>query len=141
MLESPSGTPNTPICPPGLNCVLLSQAGPWLCTQYCDPLAPDCDEGLGCYWASTHFDCIFTAENIPTGEPCGYINDCAPGNLCADAAVLPSCVGSACCTKYCNLPDGDAGCVEQPGTACVPFFEQGMAPDGFEHVGVCVLPG
>jgi hypothetical protein len=136
-----TGSADTPQCPPGSSC-LVGQEG-WLavCELTCDPIAQDCNEGLGCYWASSQFNCVFTTDDIPTGEPCGYLNDCAPGHLCADATALPSCAGSACCTQYCNLPDGDAGCVAQPGTVCTAFFEMGMVPDGYEHVGVCIIPG
>jgi hypothetical protein len=135
------GSADMPFCQDGLSCEFYaSESDIFLCIDPCDPVVQDCDEGLGCYWANTDFNCIFTAEDIPTGEPCGYLNDCAAGHLCADAAVLPDCAGSACCTQWCNLPDGDAGCVAQPGTVCAAFFEMGMVPAGYEHVGVCVLP-
>jgi hypothetical protein len=127
------------VCPPGSTCSVNQEFG--FCEPTCDPIAQDCNGGLGCYWANSQFNCIFTTEDIPAGEPCGYINDCAPGHLCADAASQPSCAGSACCTQWCNLPDGDAGCVTQPGTVCAAFFEMGMVPEGYEHVGVCILPG
>ncbi len=135
-----TGSPDMPQCPFGSSCTISGDGALAVCIPSCDPVAQDCNEGDGCYWANTQFRCIFIADDIPTGEPCGYINDCAPGHLCAYAATLPSCAGSACCTQYCNLPDGDAGCVAQPGTACVSFFEQGMVPEGLEHVGVCILP-
>ena len=40
-------------------------------------------------------------QDIPTGEPCGFINDCVAGNICQDATVLPACNGAACCASYC----------------------------------------
>jgi hypothetical protein len=136
------GTSDTPVCPPGTHCPIMAEGSIILCIPTCDPLAQDCDEGLGCFWGpGSAFLCLVTTENIPTGEPCGAVNDCAPGNLCTDATALPSCAGAACCSQYCNLPDGDAGCVAQPGTVCTAFFEMGTAPAGYEHVGVCIIPG
>ena len=132
------GTYDVLECPENSSCVWAGNST--LCIPACDPIAQDCGPGLGCFWGNTMFGCNDTAGNIPTGQPCGYINDCVPGDFCVDAATLPSCAGSACCTQFCNLPEGDAGCVEQPGTACMPFYEPGMAPEGFEHVGVCILP-
>jgi hypothetical protein len=135
-----TGTPDMPECLPGASCILNDNGSLALCLPGCDPVVQDCGEELACYWGGAMFECIFTSENIPTGEPCGFVNDCAPGHLCADAAALPSCAGSACCTQYCNLLDGDAGCSAQPGTACVSFFDEGRAPVGYEHIGACVLP-
>ncbi len=135
-----TGTADMPQCPPGSTCFLDAGGVFANCAPDCDPVAQECGEGLGCFWAGILFDCYVSVVTLPTGQPCGYINDCAPGHLCADAASLPSCAGSACCTQYCNLPDGDAGCVAQPGTACLSFFDEGMAPPAYEHVGVCVVP-
>lgn len=135
------GTADTPLCPPGTFCPIMAEGSLILCIPTCDPIAQDCDEGLGCFWGSYAFLCIVPTEDIPAGEPCGYLNDCALGHLCVDATALPSCAGSACCTQFCNLPDGDAGCVAQPGTVCAAFFEMGMAPEDYEHVGLCIIPG
>ncbi len=132
------GTADNPICPMSTSCIIINEGSINLCIANCDPLLQDCGAGLGCFWANTAFSCIFTAGEIPPNEPCGYINDCAPGNLCADAASLPSCAGSACCTPFCDL--ADPACATM-GTECVTFFEEGMAPPGYEDVGVCVLPG
>jgi hypothetical protein len=136
-----TGSAENPLCENGSNCTLSGDGPLALCLPTCDPLVQDCDEGYGCYWGNFDFNCITASQNIPTGEPCGFVNDCTPGHLCVDAAALPSCAGASCCTSYCNLPDGDAGCVAQPGTACVSFFEEGTAPEGLEHVGVCLVPG
>jgi hypothetical protein len=131
------GTADAPICDPGSSCIIANDGSVTLCLTTCDPLLQDCSDGLACFWANTDFNCIFTTQNIPTGEPCGFINDCAAGNLCTDAANLPVCNGSACCASYCDLTDPTCG-VE--GTECVTFFEEGMAPPGYEDIGVCILP-
>jgi hypothetical protein len=132
------GTADNPICEPLTSCVIANEGSITLCIATCDPLLQDCAEGLGCFWAVEDFNCVFTTDEIPTGEPCGYINDCSPGNLCADAATLPSCNGSACCAPYCDLSSPSCSIAE---TECVTFFEEGLAPPGYEDVGVCILPG
>ena len=108
-----------------------------LCIALCDPLIQDCGAGLGCFVTGSDFNCVFTTDEVPMGEPCGYINDCAPGNFCADAASLPSCDGSACCASFCNLEDPLCLLAQ---TECVSFFDEGMALPGFEDVGVCIVP-
>jgi hypothetical protein len=135
-----TGAADAPQCPPAASCFIDGNGSIVICLPDCDPLTQDCDEGHGCYWANMQFSCMAMTENIPTSEPCGALADCEPGHVCADAAALPNCAGAACCTRYCNLLDGDAGCVAQPGTACVPFFDEGRAPLGDEHVGVCIVP-
>jgi hypothetical protein len=62
------------------------------------------------------------------------------GNICLDATVVPDCLGSACCSSFCNINLGPEQCDALPGTACVSFFEPGLAPIGYEHVGVCIVP-
>lgn len=109
---------------------------PALCLATCDPLAQDCGPGLGCFWEIGVFLCLDTIEHVPTGQPCAVDYDCAPGNYCAPDWSLPSCAGSDCCTKFCNLPEGDADCAAQPGTTCAPFFE--LPLQGQEHIGFCV---
>jgi hypothetical protein len=135
-----SGTADMPECPPSSSCSISGAGVVNLCIPSCDPILQDCNGGLACYWANTDFSCIFTTSDIPPGEPCGFINDCVAGTSCMTADVLPSCVGAACCTPWCQLGAGDQVCDAVPGTSCVPFFEQDMAPPGYEHVGVCLVP-
>jgi hypothetical protein len=134
-----TGTADTPECPEGTWAFYLGDVM-CLCIETCDPIEQDCGEGLACFWANNGFNCIFTTQDIPAGEPCGFINDCAAGLGCLTAEVLPSCAGSACCSAWCQLGAGDQQCEVLPGTTCVSFFEEGMAPPGYEHVGVCIVP-
>ncbi len=134
-----TGTPAEPMCPAMTQCTITNEGVLVLCIPTCDPLVQDCGAGQGCYWANTNFHCLPVSEDIPTGEPCGFANDCAAGNLCVDAVNLPMCMGAACCAGYCDLSLGDADCAGQPGTVCVSFFEQGMAPPEYQDVGVCLL--
>ena len=132
------GTADSPTCDPGTSCLIANDGSITLCIQTCDPLLQDCGDGLACFWANNDFQCIFTTQDIPTGEPCGYINDCVAGNICLDATVVPDCAGSACCGNFCDLTDPTC---TVGGTECTAFFEEGMAPPGYENVGVCILPG
>src|SRR5690606_27152106 len=55
-VEFCSGSPDDPMCSVGSSCVITSSAIP-LCLDQCDPLAQDCADGLGCYWATEAFLC------------------------------------------------------------------------------------
>jgi hypothetical protein len=134
------GSPDGPICPADSQCPISGDGTINVCLTTCDPIAQGCRDGLGCYWASSEFLCVVSLDDIPSGEPCGFINDCAPGLGCFTAEVLPDCDGSACCSPFCDLELGDQHCASLPGTSCSSFFEQGTAPPGYEHVGVCILP-
>jgi hypothetical protein len=132
------GTPQNPICDPGYNCSISNEGSLNLCLPACNPLLQDCDiEGAGCFWDGALFNCD-PAGDIPEGEPCGYINDCSPGMLCANADSLPACAGASCCAGFCDMDDPNC---QIAGTECVAFFEEGAAIPGLENVGVCVLPG
>lgn len=133
------GNADNPMCPAGSSCSLDSDGAWAFCFVTCDPVAQDCGPGLGCYWANVEFTCTFTS-NIPAGEPCGLVNDCAPGLACVPADLLPICSDTACCARFCYLSLGDSQCDATPGTACLPFFEEGMAPPGEEDIGVCIVP-
>jgi hypothetical protein len=133
------GTADDPICAPDTSCLIANDGSINLCVATCDPLLQNCNAGLACFWAANNFNCIFTTQDIPLGEACGYINDCAMGLGCLNADVLPDCNGSACCGSWCSVSEG-AACAA-PGTECTAFFEEGMAPPTYEDVGVCILPG
>ena len=133
-----TGTADDPVCPPDTSCLIANDGSINMCIQTCDPLLQDCGAGLACFWANNDFNCIFTTQDIPLGEPCGFINDCAPGLGCLSAEVMPNCNGSACCGSFCDLTAADC---PQEGTECTEFFEEGMAPPGYEDVGVCIIPG
>ena len=135
------GSADDPICENGNICRIVNDGVITVCLPPCDPLLQDCGEGLGCYWSggSQTFQCIIVAgSGIPTGDPCGFNNDCAPGNFCAAADVLNSCDGSACCAAFCDLNDDPTTCTD--GYSCVPFFDMGQAPPMYESLGLCILP-
>ena len=134
-----TGSPDDPICDPGYGCSIANNGSITLCLLSCDPLLQDCPvEGESCFYDfSGNFVCAFETQNLGAGEPCGFINDCAGGNLCLGAEVLLDCNGSACCTPYCDLSDP----VCPPGLECQPLFEEGTAPPEYVDVGVCIIPG
>jgi hypothetical protein len=133
-----NGTPDTPQCPDAFNCSVANDGSLPLCVYRCDPLLQDCQlDNTGCFWDGAKFNCDPAGELLEN-EACGYINDCAPGHLCVEATSLPECIGSACCTSFCELADPNC---QLAGTECIAFFDAGTAPPGLENTGICALPG
>ena len=131
-----TGSPDVPMCPGGSSCSISCDGSLTVCIPNCDPLEQDC-LGTGCYWDGSDFSCIFTTQDLEEGESCGFINDCKPGLMCASGEFVPGCEGSACCAAFCDIA---AVSCSLEGTECVPFFEDGLAPEGQEHIGVCIDP-
>jgi hypothetical protein len=49
------------------------------------------------------------------------------------------CEGATgCCSPLCDLTDPMPPCL--PDQVCLPWYEAGMAPAGYENVGACALP-
>lgn len=66
-----------------------------VCLPDCDPLAQDCGEPeQGCYLSRP--PACLPAGNTAWGEPCGAVNDCAPGLVCI---LLP---GEFTCRSLCG---------------------------------------
>ena len=133
------GSADDPECPEASACLISGSGSIGYCIPTCDPLLQDCGPGLACYWSS-NFNCIFTTEDIPLGEPCGFVNDCAGGLTCVTAEVVPDCAGAACCSNWCDLGGLPDQCDGLAGTECVPYFPEDGAPPGYEHIGICILP-
>lgn len=133
------GTADQPECPDNLLCEIAKYGTVALCVEQCHPLLQDCSAPSGCYWDDTGFHCLEGGESA-IGESCSLVNDCPPGNMCVEGALLPSCDGEACCTSICELGLDEELCL-LPGSTCVPFFDDGAAPDGLEQVGLCLVPG
>ena len=133
-----SGSPDEPMCDEGLSCVSSNQGSVNLCVGGCDPLNQDCPVGEACYPVGAQFVCAATTEDIPVGEPCGFINDCAAGLSCVPGELLPDCEGSNCCAAFCDADNPSDSCDALPGTQCDVLFDP--SPPGAENVGVCVLP-
>lgn len=67
-----------------------------------------------------------------------FVNTCDPGLGCLSPAVVTGCESMVgCCSAFCELSDL-AACTDLVGMSCVPWYEAGQAPEGFEDLGVCV---
>jgi hypothetical protein len=49
----------------------------------------------------------------------------------------PAAIG--CCLPFCDTADDPAMC-PGAGQECIPWYEMGTAPPGFEQVGICGIP-
>ncbi|MBL9105824.1 MAG: ribulose phosphate epimerase [Myxococcales bacterium] len=112
-----------------------------ICLPPCDPLIQDCPEGQACYEGATSFVCFKEVAKPGMGgqgTPCMSVNICQKGFTCAEAATQPDCPGDGCCSAFCPVSEGDALC--GPDLMCLPFFPEGMAPEGYQDVGICGVP-
>jgi hypothetical protein len=141
-----SGSEANPVCEdPTTSCVIANEGVLILCLPGCDPLVQDCMEGNACYPSNDTFVCGPDASQDQGvyADPCEFVNVCDPGLFCANAELVPDCASTSCCSPYCDTsdPDASAAC---PGSAagqeCVPWFEEGQVPPGFENVGACGIP-
>jgi hypothetical protein len=144
------GTPDAPTCSaPGTLCTIWNDGVLILCLVPCDPLLQDCAGDDLCVptFEGDAFVCVLDASHDEGqyGDPCEFVNNCDPGLACINADFVPDCLSSiGCCTEYCDLTAVDpmAACSATPdqGVECVPWFEEGQAPPGYEHVGACLIP-
>jgi hypothetical protein len=144
------GDESRPVCEdPDTACAISSRSAFVICLPVCDPVIQDCAEGQACYPILDWWSCVPDAsgELGAYGDPCELLNVCDPSLVCLSAGSLPAgeaCEGSAgCCTEVCDLADpaGDMQCAGAAGgQTCLPWYEEGAAPPGYEEVGVCSLP-
>jgi len=136
-IELCSCDPEFPVCAtPNTACAITNGGVLPVCLPVCNPLDPTaCSQGQGCYPGGGLFQCAPDASGSSgaVGEGCDFLNGCDPGNFCG----TPACDGAGgCCTPFCTLDDV-APC--DGGAECVPFYEQGGAPDEcLATVGVCL---
>ncbi len=131
------GSPNNPTCLESTSrCVFNSSGFPMLCLPMCDPLVQDCPGGHVCVGVGDDFLCVVDASGDmgAAGDPCEYLDVCDPGLTCTGSSDCPHL---GCCSAFCPVPDATP-CL--PGQACVPWFDEGEAPPGYEDVGVCMVP-
>lgn len=133
-----TGGESNPVCAdPTMFCV---GRGPYLCLPSCCPLERDCPEGQACYPVFHDFLCAPDASGDTGGfgEPCEFINSCDPGMLCASAETVPNCAGTqGCCTAFCEV--GSSSCsLLHPDLECTPWYGEGDAPPGQDHIGACL---
>ena len=141
------GRERDPQCDPDRFCHLQADGALVLCLPRCNPLAQDCGPGQSCYIITNHWGCGPDGSDGAGafGDPCETVNGCAPGLVCLDSAAVPPgypCEGAlGCCTNLCDTTDplGDQQCMAE-GQTCQPWYEEGNAPAGLEHLGACALP-
>ncbi len=130
-----AGSEDAPICEGTLRCTAREIFA--LCLPGCDPLLQDCGEGGACYVFDDTTECASDAsgDSGSTFDTCAFLNACDPGLNCTDAAIVGLCEAGAedCCTPFCDLQAPT--CPE--GTQCISAFGKGMAPPGYEDVGIC----
>ena len=143
-VELCGGTPDQPVCNTPMSACAINSGAVQLCITTCDPLMSDCPDGELCVPSTSGSNFVCVADGSmgggQAGETCEYINVCAPGHVCIDPSYVESCQGGVgCCAPYCDITDPNVSC---PGATeeCIPWYEQGMAPAGYENVGVCAIP-
>lgn len=120
------------------SCSLCQECAVGLCLPFCDPLQPDCGDGLICVAHYDGFVCAPDASNGEAGDgvACEFINACNAGLMCGDGSRQEGCETNGCCTPYCDMNNPDA-CPE-PSEMCAAVYEQ--PPEGYEHIGACLQP-
>jgi hypothetical protein len=140
------GSENNPVCDdPTTACSIANEGTLILCLPTCDPLLQNCMDGEGCWGIDDDFVCAPDAggEMGAYGDPCEFLNVCDPGLFCANPDVVPGCASAGCCSEFCDMSDPMAGanCAGAAGgQMCIPWFEKGQAPPGYEDVGACAIP-
>ncbi len=136
------GSDYEPLCPSGYTCQSLTRGGPnaGLCLPDCDPIASDCPGDDLCIPSGKSWICVLDAsgEQGAFGDPCEYANACDPGLYCLNPEYVPECQAAGCCTPFCDL--GEPNTCPSALQVCIPWHEEGEAPSGYEHVGICGIP-
>ena len=108
-----------------------------VCIPDCDPLLQDCPGDDLCIPNGENFICVLDASGEAGlyGDPCEYADACKPGLFCYGPEHVEDCKGSGCCTPFCDL--NEANICPGDTQECIPWYEEGMAPPGQEHFGIC----
>lgn len=134
------GDGRDPSCPPGSFCFIEGGAANIRCVKSCDPLVQDCSAGDLCRPVLGGFTCVtdLSGGGGEAQDPCELDNSCAPGLWCAYAELVGGCQASYCCTPFCDHTKLDT-CPDEKHE-CIPWYEEGDSPPGYESLGVCRLP-
>jgi hypothetical protein len=140
-----TGSPDDPTCTvPDTSCLIANDEVLILCLPGCDPLLNECAPDEVCVPSPQDkgvFICALDASGDGGKEfdECAQLNSCDPGLLCGDSAMAAECDQNAlrCCVAFCDLT---MPACNGAGAECVPWFEEGMAPEGLDHLGVCRIP-
>ena len=137
------GPQEAPTCPGGTHCFVSGSGVLILCLPDCDPLAPDCPNMELCIPGpmGDGFVCVLddSGDMGQQNDPCDVPNACDSGLACFPPDFASECdpMAPGCCLPFCDLTNPT--CTNQ-GAACIGWYEPGMAPPGFENVGICRLP-
>lgn len=88
--------------------------------------------------------CIFTGEDFvcvldASGDEGQVFDPCEFANMTTDQATECDPNAGGCCLPLCDLEDPDFVC-PGVGQSCLSIYAEGMAPEEFSNVGICVLP-
>lgn len=129
-------------CPRGTSCSISGEGSLALCLPPCDPLGEDCWDGVECVPDGSVFLCLpLRPETAADGDACESETECPSGSACVAADLIGCDTPDGCCSPLCNLTldEPSRACLD-PAHGCLPWYEAGEAPSGFDHVGVCGLP-
>ena len=131
------GPPDNLTCDAGSFCVVSGDGLLILCIPDCEPLLQDCPGDDLCIPNGENFICVLDASGEAGlyGDPCEYADACKPGLPCYGPEHVEDCKGSGCCTPFCDL--NEANICPGDTQECIPWYEEGMAPPGQEHFGIC----
>ncbi len=135
------GSMESATCQAGTSCAILNDGVLILCLPNCDPLVQDCAGDDTCLPSDESFICVLDASGPEVGaygDPCEYANGCDPGLYCLPPEYIADCPAAGCCTPWCDIeaPNDCPGGTQE----CIPWFEEGTAPPGYETVGICGIP-
>ena len=127
-------------CDPGFYCLINSDSVLILCYPRCFPLLQDCPADELCIPSGDTFICRQDASGDfgTYGDPCEYANTCNAGLYCLNPEHIEGCQAVGCCTPFCDTSEP----LMCPGATqeCIPWYDEGDAPDGYEDVGICGIP-
>lgn len=111
----------------------------------CHPLEQGCLPGETCVYNPDDSGMTWLCQPDASGsegqafDVCTSITGCDPGLLCLGPSLGAECdkPATGCCLQVCDLsaPNTCPGA----GQVCVPWYEAGTEPPGFENVGLCAL--
>src|SRR5690606_34827687 len=135
------GSEDNPSCEEsGTTCALLNDGALPVCLPTCDPLAnDDCGDGFGCQPSGPAFVCIPSHYGDKVSTGCETMGGCPDGEDCFAFPMIEGS-GERDCTPFCDLGDPlahEACAAVDDGYVCLPWFDRGAPPTGYEHVGTC----
>jgi hypothetical protein len=120
-----TGTPDDPVCPRGMICVIDDEDVVAYCAPPCDPFAREsCSEDLSCQPTRHGMGCV-PYGYADAGEHCYQHDTCVAGLGCHS---FEGCCSSQCCAPFC-----DAAHPCEVGE-CVPLDPPIAGPEG---LGLC----